>query len=118
MKMLKFAAGLAAGYVLGARAGRGRYQQIVEGARNLADQPVVAQAQSKVTKLLGSDDGTATEKAALSSGAGVSGTSPSGSTASAPATSTAPTTSTGSASKPPSQRTTTPPASTKSGGTP
>ena len=56
MRKLSFAAGLAAGYVLGARAGRERYHQIVEGARNLADQPAVAQAQAKVASLLGTEE--------------------------------------------------------------
>jgi hypothetical protein len=93
MKMLKFAAGLAVGYVMGARAGRGRYQQIVEGARNLADQPVVTQAQSKVTSLLTGDEASASE---LSS-AGSAGTASAGHRRS-----TEP--------KPPSQRSTTPPA--------
>ena len=89
MKMLKFAAGLAVGYVLGARAGRGRYQQIVEGARNLADQPVVTQAQSKVTNLFSGDEASTAE---LSS-AGTASTSGPASTE----------------HKPPSQRRTTPP---------
>jgi hypothetical protein len=37
MKVLALAAGLAAGYVLGTKAGRERYNQIVQGARKLAD---------------------------------------------------------------------------------
>jgi len=56
MRKLSFAAGLAAGYVLGTRAGRERYHQIVESARNLADQPAVAQAQAKVASLLGTEE--------------------------------------------------------------
>ncbi|HKE50571.1 MAG TPA: hypothetical protein VKE25_03595 [Actinomycetes bacterium] len=89
MKMLKFAAGLAVGYVLGARAGRGRYQQIVEGARSLADQPAVAQAQEKVTNLFSGDEDRGTTR--LSSA---------GSTAGPASTKR----------EPPSQRSTTPPA--------
>ena len=38
---ITFAAGLAIGYVLGAKAGRARYEQIVRGARKVADSPVV-----------------------------------------------------------------------------
>ncbi len=39
MKM--FLLGAAAGYVLGARAGRGRYEQIVRTYRKIADHPMV-----------------------------------------------------------------------------
>jgi hypothetical protein len=39
MKM--FLLGAAAGYVLGARAGRGRYEQIVRTYRKVADHPMV-----------------------------------------------------------------------------
>ncbi|HEX2499128.1 MAG: hypothetical protein ACRDWG_16980 [Actinomycetes bacterium] len=98
MKMLKFAAGLAVGYVLGARAGRGRYQQIVEGARNLADQPAVTQAQSKVTSLFSGEEAGEGSPPVVT---------PADSAATA---STEP--------KPPSQRRSTPPASTTGSGTP
>lgn len=53
MKTLTFAAGVAAGYVLGTRAGREKYEQILEGARNLANQPAVAKAQERVRGLVG-----------------------------------------------------------------
>ncbi len=53
MRKLSFAVGLAAGYVLGSKAGRERYHQIADAARNLADQPVVAKAQSKIMDTLG-----------------------------------------------------------------
>ncbi|KFU78298.1 hypothetical protein SAMN04489729_2723 [Amycolatopsis lurida] len=39
MKM--FLLGAAAGYVLGAKAGRGRYEQIVRTYRKIADHPMV-----------------------------------------------------------------------------
>jgi len=39
-----FAAGLAAGFVIGARAGRERYEQIKKMARRAADHPAVQQA--------------------------------------------------------------------------
>jgi hypothetical protein len=39
-----FAAGLAAGYILGTRAGRERYEQIKRAARRVADNPSVQEA--------------------------------------------------------------------------
>jgi hypothetical protein len=39
--MKKFLLGAAAGYVLGAKAGRGRYEQIVRTYRRIADHPLV-----------------------------------------------------------------------------
>lgn len=39
--------GFAAGYVLGSRAGRERYEQIADGARKLAGNPTVQSAASK-----------------------------------------------------------------------
>jgi hypothetical protein len=62
MKMLTFAAGLAVGYVLGTRAGREKYNQIVGVARNLADQPAVAQAQAKLKDLAGAGVDAVTAK--------------------------------------------------------
>ena len=40
--------GFAAGYVLGAKAGRERYQQIVRSAEDLANRPQVQQATGKI----------------------------------------------------------------------
>jgi hypothetical protein len=51
MRLLTLAAGVAAGYVLGTRAGRGKYEQIVEGARQLRANPSLAQAQATAKKL-------------------------------------------------------------------
>ena len=51
MRLLTLAAGLAAGYVLGTRAGRGKYEQIVEGAKQLRDNPTLAQAQATAKHL-------------------------------------------------------------------
>jgi hypothetical protein len=45
---LVFFAGLGAGYVLGARAGRERYEQLVKLARKAADSPAVQQAAGAV----------------------------------------------------------------------
>jgi hypothetical protein len=44
MRLLTIAAGLATGYVLGTRAGRSRYEQIVGKARLLRDNPTPGQA--------------------------------------------------------------------------
>ncbi|MEU4236015.1 hypothetical protein [Actinoplanes sp. NPDC026619] len=67
MKMLKLAAGFAAGYVLGSRAGREKYEQIAATARKLQANPTVIQAQEKAKTLLGA----ASDKAA-----GLTGTTP------------------------------------------
>ncbi|HET6290815.1 MAG TPA: hypothetical protein VFG15_29225 [Amycolatopsis sp.] len=40
-RMKMFLLGAAAGYVLGAKAGRGRYEQIVRTYRKIADHPMV-----------------------------------------------------------------------------
>jgi hypothetical protein len=39
--MLKFLLGAAVGYVLGAKAGHGRYEQLLRTGRRLSDHPVV-----------------------------------------------------------------------------
>jgi hypothetical protein len=57
---LKLLAGLAAGYVLGARAGRERYERIAEATRRLAERPEVREVTGKVRSGLG----TGLEKAA------------------------------------------------------
>jgi hypothetical protein len=54
MKLLTFAAGLAAGYVLGTRAGRERFQQLTDEARKLSNHPKVAEWQDKAKHLLAS----------------------------------------------------------------
>jgi hypothetical protein len=43
-----FVVGLATGYVLGARAGRDRYEQIMKAARTFAENPTVQQAAGAV----------------------------------------------------------------------
>ncbi|GIF23203.1 hypothetical protein BJ973_000441 [Actinoplanes tereljensis] len=63
MAIIKFTAGLAVGYVLGARAGRERYEQIVAGARKAQSHPAVTQAQQKVQSLLGTAPDTSTATA-------------------------------------------------------
>jgi hypothetical protein len=47
MKKLTLLAAAGVGYVLGARAGRGRYEQIAGGARRVAGNPKVQAAASK-----------------------------------------------------------------------
>ena len=54
MKVFTLAAGLAVGYVLGARAGRDKYEQIVATARKAQNHPAVAQVQDKAKQLLSS----------------------------------------------------------------
>jgi hypothetical protein len=56
MKTLTFAAGLAAGYVLGTRAGREKFDQIVQQVRKVGAHPAVVQAQEKAKDLI--DTGT------------------------------------------------------------
>jgi hypothetical protein len=51
MKVIWIAAGFAAGYVLGTKAGRERYQQIVDTAQEWANKPAVIDAQGKVKEL-------------------------------------------------------------------
>jgi hypothetical protein len=60
----KLAVGLAAGYVLGTRAGRERYERLAEAARNVADRPEVQQLTGKLRGSLG----TGIDKAAGSAG--------------------------------------------------
>ncbi|WP_433386071.1 hypothetical protein ACQPZX_31930 [Actinoplanes sp. CA-142083] len=53
MRIVKLAAGLAIGYVLGARAGREQYEKIAEAARGLSGSPKVEQAKQKVKDTAG-----------------------------------------------------------------
>ncbi|MEV6350964.1 hypothetical protein [Actinoplanes sp. NPDC051851] len=52
MKVFKLAVGFAAGYVLGTRAGREKYEQIAATARKASTHPTVVQAQEKAKALL------------------------------------------------------------------
>jgi hypothetical protein len=49
MRLLTLAAGLAVGYLLGTRAGREKYEQIVDTTRQLREHPTVVRAQQKVS---------------------------------------------------------------------
>jgi hypothetical protein len=53
MKIVKLAAGFAVGYVLGSRAGREKYEQIVAGAAQLGNHPAVVQAKQKALSAFG-----------------------------------------------------------------
>src|SRR5689334_13974123 len=86
MKVLTFAAGLAAGYVLGTRAGREKFDQIVTSARKMSNHPTVVQAQDKVKDMLGSESRRQPAMPTTSS------TSTTPTTSTTPATSTTPTT--------------------------
>ena len=56
MKVVTLAAGLAVGYVLGSRAGREKYEQIVATVNKVSGQPGVVKAQDKARELV--DAGT------------------------------------------------------------
>jgi len=62
MKIVKFAAGFAAGYVLGSRAGREKYEQIAEATRRIRGNPTVRQAQEKAKDVVGTGVDTAKAK--------------------------------------------------------
>ena len=51
---LGIAVGLAAGYVLGTRAGRERYQQLTASAKRFADEPSLQRLQEELNGLFGS----------------------------------------------------------------
>jgi hypothetical protein len=53
---LGIAVGLAAGYVLGTRAGRERYQQLTASAKRFADEPSLHRLQEELNGLFGSGD--------------------------------------------------------------
>jgi hypothetical protein len=56
---LGIAVGLAAGYVLGTRAGRERYQQLTASAKRIADEPNLQRLQEELNGLFGSGRGEA-----------------------------------------------------------
>ncbi|HEV2825121.1 MAG TPA: hypothetical protein VG035_07935 [Actinomycetota bacterium] len=64
---LGIAVGLAAGYVLGTRAGRERYQQLTASAKRIADEPSLQRLQEELNGLFGSG-GQATGTGGSSSG--------------------------------------------------
>ena len=53
----RFSAGFAAGYVLGARAGQKRYEQIADLAEKIMDNPVVSRAAGRAQDLATADNG-------------------------------------------------------------
>lgn len=59
---MTFAVGLAAGYVLGSRAGRGKYEQVLAGIRMVRSHPAVQEAQQAARDLLGTGTDTPTAK--------------------------------------------------------
>jgi hypothetical protein len=62
MRILTLAAGLAVGYVLGSRAGREKYDQIVAGYQKVSSHPTVVQTQEKAKATLSSGTSTAISK--------------------------------------------------------
>lgn len=59
MWKLTFIVGVAAGYVLGARAGRQRYEQIATTAHRIAEHPKVQEATDRAKRSAGSAAGKA-----------------------------------------------------------
>ena len=59
--MMAFAAGLAAGYLLGRRAGRERYEQIMAGLGALHGHPMVQEAQQAAKELFRANEGTGSQ---------------------------------------------------------
>ena len=62
MRILTLAAGVAAGYVLGSKAGREKYEQIAATARKVNSHPTVVQAQEKAKGYLQSGADAVTAK--------------------------------------------------------
>ena len=62
MRKAIFAAGLAAGYVLGTRAGRERYEWMAKRARGFAHRPIVVRVRSKARSLISTGVGEVTSK--------------------------------------------------------
>lgn len=78
MKKLLFLGAGAAGYVLGAKAGRERYEQIADQARRLRNNPAVQEKVGQAKHVAKDATGNAVDKAKEKVGAGSS--SPSGAT--------------------------------------
>ena len=78
MKKLMFLGAGAVGYVLGAKAGRERYEQIAEQARKLRNNPTVQEKVDQAKHVAKDATGTAVDKAKEKVGSGPSG--PTGST--------------------------------------
>lgn len=55
MKVIWLAGGLAAGYVLGTRAGREKYEQIASAAREIKANPSMPVLQDQVKRLVNGD---------------------------------------------------------------
>lgn len=60
---ITFAAGLAIGYVLGAKAGRARYEQLARTTRKVADSPVVQEVAGVIGAQVGNAGRTVYDKA-------------------------------------------------------
>ena len=58
---LRFLTGLAVGYVIGARAGRERYEQLAESWREFADSDLAQQIRGEISKVTSSGGTSSTE---------------------------------------------------------
>lgn len=74
MRVATFAAGLAVGYMLGTRAGRGRYEQLIAHARQLRANPTLDQLRAAVADLTGGPRPTHAARAATPPDAALGGT--------------------------------------------
>lgn len=81
MKKLMFLGAGAAGYVLGAKAGRERYDQIAEQARKLRNNPMVQERVDQAKHVAKDATGTAVDKAKEKVGSGSSDTGSTGTSA-------------------------------------
>ncbi len=83
MKKLMFLGAGAIGYVLGAKAGRERYEQIADSAQRLRQNPKVQQKVEEVKVKAQDAAGSAMDKVKEQAGGGSSGHIPTGTTTSA-----------------------------------
>ena len=76
MKKMRFLTGLAAGYVLGTRAGRSQYDKITAKVNELLDHEMVAQVRDEVTTRVAGLTGGSGSTADLDAGSGTIVTPP------------------------------------------
>ncbi len=74
MRLLTIGAGFAIGYVLGTRAGREKYEQIVASTRRLRENPTAGQAVQAAQELLTAPPAPSDPTAPPKSGASAAGT--------------------------------------------
>jgi len=85
MKKLMFLGAGAIGYVLGAKAGHERYEQIAEQARKLRNNPTVQEKMGQARHVAKDAAGTAVDKAKEQAGGGSSASTGTGANTTTPA---------------------------------